>query len=205
MGKFNNKIEAEFDPPRKWILSRALTYTNVDIDEDALERVGVKVIGSRITVKKDFVTDLASVPRMCWAFIARWDVARAAIIHALLYKRIRQYRKAHSTGLKSSEDPKVIDAAKKASDDVFHMAMKDAEPSVAKWKIAAAYYSVRMFGKWSIIPREDDQMATKTSGFVKKDATEKKTCIGGNYGMIKTSSMNKYKRRNYKKYRGQGR
>ena len=106
---------------------------------------------------------------------------------------------------KKSEDPKVIDAAKKASDDVFHMAMKDAEPSVAKWKIAAAYYSVRMFGKWSIIPREDDQMATKTSGFVKKDATEKKTCIGGNYGMIKTSSMNKYKRRNYKKYRGQGR
>ena len=42
MGKFNNKIEAEFDPPRKWVLSRALTYTNPDIDEDALESVGVK-------------------------------------------------------------------------------------------------------------------------------------------------------------------
>jgi len=36
------------------------------------------------------------------------------------------------------------------------MAMKDAEPSVAGWKIAAAYYSVRMFGRWSIIPRDDD-------------------------------------------------
>ena len=205
MGKFNNKIEAEFDPPRKWILSRALTYTNPDIDEDALERVGVEIKGSKITVKRDFVTDLASVPRMCWAFIAPWDVARAAIIHDLLYKRIRQYRAECSKGLKNSEDLKVIDEAKKASDDVFHMAMKDAEPSVAKWKIAAAYYSVRMFGKWSIIPREDDQMATKTSGFVKKDATEKKTCIGGNHGMIKTSSMNKYKRHDYKKYRGQGR
>ncbi len=156
MGKFNNKIEAEFDPPRKWILSRALTYTNPDIDEDALERVGVKVIGSKITVKKDFVTDLASVPRVCWAFIAPWDVARAAIIHDLLYKRIRQYRAECSKGLKNSEDPKVISEAKKASDDVFHMAMKDAEPSVAGWKIAAAYYSVRMFGRWSIIPREDD-------------------------------------------------
>ena len=156
MGKFNNKIEAEFDPPRKWILSRALTYTNPDIDEDALERVGVKVVGSKITVKKDFVTDLASVPRMCWAFIAPWDVARAAIIHDLLYKRIRQYRAECSKGLKNSEDPKVISEAKKASDDVFHMAMKDAEPSVAGWKIAAAYYSVRMFGRWSIIPREDD-------------------------------------------------
>jgi len=156
MGKFNNKIEAEFDPPRKWVLSRALTYTNPDMDEDALERVGVKVKGSKITVKKDFVTDLASVPRMCWAFIAPWDVARAAIIHDLLYKRIRQYRAECSKKLKNSEDPKVIDEAKKASDDVFHMAMKDAEPSVAGWKIAAAYYSVRMFGRWSIIPREGD-------------------------------------------------
>ena len=154
MGKFNNKIEAEFDPPRKWVLSRALTYTNPDIDEDALERVGVKVIGSRITVKKDFVTDLASVPRMCWAFIAPWDVARAAIIHDLLYKRIRQHRKSHAKTL--GEDMKVINEAKKAADDVFHMAMKDANPPVAKWKIAAAYYSVRMFGRWSIIPREDD-------------------------------------------------
>ena len=154
MRKFNNKIEAEFDPHRKWVLSRALTYTNPDIDEDALERGGVKVIRARITVKKDFVTDLASVPRMCWAFIAPWDVARAAIIHDLLYKRIRQHRKSHAKTL--GEDMKVINEAKKAADDVFHMAMKDANPPVAKWKIAAAYYSVRMFGRWSIIPREDD-------------------------------------------------
>ena len=157
MGTFNDKIEAEFDPPRKWILSRALTYTNPDIDEDALELVGVPpVTDSTITVGKDFVTDLASVPRMCWAFMAPWDVARAAIIHDLLYKRIRQYRVKCSKSLKNYEDPKVIDDAKKAADDVFHMAMKDAEPSVARWKIAAAYYSVRMFGRWSIIPREED-------------------------------------------------
>jgi hypothetical protein len=156
MGKFNNKISAEYNPPRKWILERALSYTNPDIDEDALERVGVKVKGSKITCSKDFETDLASVPRICWAFIAPWDVARAAIIHDLLYKRIRQYRKAHRKSLKCSEDPKVISAAKKASDNVFHMAMKDANPSVAGWKIAAAYYSVRMFGRWSIIPREED-------------------------------------------------
>ena len=41
MGKFNNKISAEYNPPRKWILERALSYTNPDIDEDALERVAV--------------------------------------------------------------------------------------------------------------------------------------------------------------------
>ena len=156
MGKFNNKIEAEFNPPRKWILSRMLTYTNPEIDEDALERVGVEVKGCKITVRKDFVTDLASVPRMCWAFVAPWDVARAAIIHDLLYKRIRQYRAEKKKKLGNWEDPKVIREAKRASDNVFHMAMKDAEPPIAGWKIAAAYYSVRMFGKWSIIPRDED-------------------------------------------------
>ena len=150
MGKFNNKIEAEFNPPRKWVLSRMLTYTNPDIDADALERVGIKVTGSRITVKKDFVTDLASVPRICWAFIAPWDVARAAIIHDLLYKRIRQYRGA------GGDDKKIISEAKEASDDVFHMAMKDASPSVAKWKVCSAYWAVKLFGRWSIIPREGD-------------------------------------------------
>ena len=157
MGTFNDKIEAEFDPPRKWILSRALTYTNPDIDADALECVGVSVKATnrpsrvkKITVAQGFVTDLASVPRICWTFVAPWDVARAAIIHDLLYKRIRQYRSA------GGDDKKVISAAKKAADDVFHIAMKDAEPSVANWKIAAAYYSVRMFGRWSIIPKKDE-------------------------------------------------
>ena len=163
MGTFNDKIEAEFDPPRKWILSRELTYTNPDIDADALECVGVSVKATnrpsrvkKITVAQGFVTDLASVPRICWTFVAPWDVARAAIIHDLLYKRIRQYRVKCSKSLKNYEDPKVIREAKKAADDVFHMAMKDAEPSVARWKIAAAYYSVRMFGRWSIMPKEEE-------------------------------------------------
>ena len=149
MGTFNDKIEAEFNPPRKWVLSRALTYKNPDIDEDALERIGVEIKGSKIIVGEGFETDLASVPRVCWAFIAPWDVARAAIIHDLLYKRIRQYRGA------GGNDKKVISEAKKAADDVFHMAMKDAAPSIANWKIASAYHSVRMFGRWSIIPRKN--------------------------------------------------
>ena len=48
-------------------------------------------------------------------------------------------------------------------------------------------------------------MVVKASGFVKKDAIEKKTSIGGNHTKIKTSSMNKHKRQSYKIYRGQGR
>ena len=49
-----------------------------------------------------------------------------------------------------------ISKAKEAADNVFLMAMKDASPSVSSWKIYAAYYAVVLFGRWSIIPRDDD-------------------------------------------------
>ena len=150
MGKFNNKISAEFNPPRKWILERALSYKNDDIDVDNLEKVGVKCPANRITCKKGFKTDLASTPKFLWNLIAPWDIARAAIIHDLLYLKIRQYR------AKMPEDMLSISLAKKAADNVFLMAMKDSDPKVASWKINAAYYAVVAFGRWSIIPRDDD-------------------------------------------------
>jgi hypothetical protein len=90
--------------------------------------------------------------------ISPWDIARAAIIHDLLYLRIRQYRAENE----DVNDPNVEEvmrtyqAAKKAADKVFLMAMKDAQPSVPKWKIYSAYYAVVLFGRWSIIPREGD-------------------------------------------------
>ena len=113
MGKFNNKISAEFHPPRKWILERLLSYKNDDIDNEALEAVGVGGKENEIRCTKGFVTDLASVPRAIWWLIAPWDIARAAIIHDLLYKTIRNYR------AKGGTDKKVIAAAKKASDNIF--------------------------------------------------------------------------------------
>ena len=158
MGKFNSKISAEFHPPKKWILERALSYQNENIEINALQDVGVKVPANRVTCKKGFVTDLASVPRAIWWLISPWDIARAAIIHDLLYLRIRQYRAENE----DVNDPNVEEvmrtyqAAKKASDKVFLMAMKDAQPSVPKWKIYSAYYAVVLFGRWSIIPREGD-------------------------------------------------
>ena len=150
MGKFNNKISAEYKPPRKWVLERALSYRDQNIDVDALEKIGVECPAHRITCKKGFTTDLASVPRGIWNLIAPWDIARAAIIHDLLYLRIRQYR------AKPEPDMQGVALAKKAADKVFLMAMKDAEPKVSSWKIKAAYYAVVLFGRWSIIPREDD-------------------------------------------------
>jgi len=157
MGKFNDKISAEFHPPRKWVLERALSYTNADLDVDSLKEIGVQVTkDGKITCKKGFVTDLASVPRICWMLIAPWDIARAAIIHDLLYKRIREYRAKLDKDNLQYNQISAYKTAKKEADKVFLAAMKDADPSVPKWKIYSAYYSVVLFGRWSIIPREED-------------------------------------------------
>ena len=47
MGKFTNKILAEFQPPRKWKLGRDLVYTTTDLyanEVKALKDVGVAVV-----------------------------------------------------------------------------------------------------------------------------------------------------------------
>jgi hypothetical protein len=159
MGKFTNKILAEFQPPKKWKLGRDLVYTTSDLyanEVKALKDVGVAVVRDTnktetITVPTGFITDLASTPRLLWNVIAPFDVARAAIVHDLLYKSIRQYR--WKKGL-IEEDKKLIENAKVAADKVFLLAMKDAQPKVSGWKIYSAWKAVDLFGRWSIIPNE---------------------------------------------------
>ena len=88
--------------------------------------------------------------------IAPWDIVRAAIIHDLLYKRIRQYRAKEGDLTENINAEEVIDNYKSAyrkrdyfyADKVFRTdAMKDVDPSVPKWKIYSAYYSVVLFGR----------------------------------------------------------
>jgi|TARA_B100002019_G_scaffold189097_1_gene163374 hypothetical protein len=160
MGQFNAKIMAEFNPPRKWVLGRDLSYTTKDLTVEeikALKDVGVKVKRDTnktetITVPTGFVTDLASVPRAMWWAIAPFDVARAAIIHDLLYKSIRQYR----WKMKDKEDADLIKAAKVAADKVFLLAMEDADPKIARWKIYSSWKAVDLFGNGSIVPNENN-------------------------------------------------
>jgi hypothetical protein len=161
MGKFSGLITVEFHPPKKYVMKKDLSYDCGELtknDRMALEGVGINLttndVGmedSKLTVRTGFVTDLASVPRILWRVLAPWDVARAAIIHDLLYLTIRQYRwKNHN------EDKDLVKRAKKASDKVFLCAMRDAVPAVPGWKRYAAYYAVAMFGRWSIIPNKEN-------------------------------------------------
>jgi hypothetical protein len=160
MGQFNNKIMAEFNPPRKWTLGRDLSYTTNELSVDeikALKDVGVKVKRETnktetITVPKGFVTDLASVPRAMWWLIAPFDVARAAIIHDLLYKVIRQYRWKK----KDAEDKDLVRAAKIAADKVFLLGMQDADPKIPSYKIYLSWKAVDLFGNGSIVPNKDN-------------------------------------------------
>lgn len=160
MGKFNDRLMTEFWPPRGWRLGRDLTYTTKDITADeikTLKAVGVKIKRDTnktesIVVPSGFETDLASVPRAAWALIAPWDVARAAIVHDILYKTIRQYR----WKMKTKEDKELVAKAKVISDKVFLLAMNDAEPPVAQWKKYSAWKAVDLFGNGSIVPSKDN-------------------------------------------------
>ena len=162
MGQFNKLLDATYHPPRKWVLNSSLSYDCDELTEeeiDVLKSVGVKVTKKgKVTVPKGFVTDMASVPRLCWAFIAPFDVARAAVIHDLLYKNIRQYRWTWRED--DIREPKLelekIYQAKQISDKIFLCAMNDSEPEVPSYKKNPAYWAVKVFGNSSIIPTKDN-------------------------------------------------
>tara|TARA_A100001011_G_scaffold278263_1_gene288050 strand:+ start:2571 stop:3062 length:492 start_codon:yes stop_codon:yes gene_type:complete len=162
MGQFNKLLDATYHPPRKWVLNSSLSYDCDELTEEDIEilkSVGVKVTKKgKVTVPKGFVTDMASVPRICWAFIAPFDVARAAVIHDLLYKNIRQYRWTWRED--DIREPKleleIIFRAKEISDKIFLCAMNDSEPEVPSYKKNPAYWAVKVFGNSSIIPTKDN-------------------------------------------------
>ena len=150
MGYFNGFLDAEFRQPRNWSLISSLKFKTETLtreQRDLLVECGIQVTKttSTITVPKGYITDLASFPRICWSFIAPFDVARAAVIHDIMYEKING---AFKKGIIESKKEREI--YRKIADDIFLEGMESAEPPVSKWKIKSAYYAVRMFGRWAI-------------------------------------------------------
>ena len=149
MGKFHNLLDAKFNPPRNWTLDTPLKFdsdTLSDEGRDLLKYCGVRVTNKNVvSVPKGSITDLASVPRFCWAFIAPFDVARAAVVHDILYEKINTAYKGEKILTKHDRE-----RYRKVADDVFKEGMESAVPPVPKWKIWAAYNAVRVFGRWAI-------------------------------------------------------
>jgi hypothetical protein len=145
VGQFDGKINAEFTPPKTWVLNKSLSFISNKLTSKqirCLEVVGANInnLTGKITCEKGMKTDLASVPRICWAFIAPWDVARGAVIHDHLYASLRKYYHGNNFHKPTWKKTRAI------SDKVFLLGMNSAEPPVPKWKKYAAYYSVRLCG-----------------------------------------------------------
>ena len=148
MKRFNGLLDAIFLPPRNWVLNNALKF-RADLNEveiSKLARCDVKVNDDgQVTVPANYITDLASVPRLAWAVIAPFDVARAAVVHDILYEKINgAFKKGNIKSKSEREEYRAI------ADNIFRQGMEYAEPSVSKFKIVCAYYAVRMFGRWAI-------------------------------------------------------
>ena len=83
------------DPCHKQALEEDLGFREGSLTKDQIQMlrdVGANIKDSgMITCTKGMRTDLASTPRICWALISPWDVARAAIIHDHLYAKLRLY------------------------------------------------------------------------------------------------------------------
>ena len=96
--------------------------------------------GFIVTAKRGFKTDLASIPRLLWGFIASFELSLVApIVHDLIYG---------SAGAVTMPDGEVMPADKrfdrKEADDLFLELMTRSK--VAYWKRNVAYLAVRAFG-----------------------------------------------------------
>ena len=145
--KWNDLLYGKFKRPKKWMLEKDLSFssdlTKEDIKKFKDAKVDVKITATgKITVPEGYITDLASVPRACWAFIAPFDVARPAVIHDILYERINA-RRPFLTKKEFAE-------MRKLADNVFLQGMNATEPLVAYWKKYRADYAVRLFGRFAI-------------------------------------------------------
>ena len=157
MAGFNGLLDATFLPPRNWTLDKDLIYdcdTLSEKDIKMLRECNVRVSDDgKITIPTGYITDLASVPRAAWAVISPFDVARAAVIHDLLYEYINTQYKTVNESAAAEDGPaskKEREDYRKIADHVFKVAMKNSDPPVPKWKILIAWSTVRIFGRWAI-------------------------------------------------------
>jgi len=157
MAGFNGLLDATFNPPRNWTLNENLIYDCDTLSENDIKmlrhcKVPVGDDGS-ITVPAGYITDLASVPRIAWTFVSPFDVARAAVIHDLLYEYINTQFKTVNNSAAAEDGPatkKERENYRGIADHIFKVAMKNSEPPVSNWKIQIAWGAVRLFGRWAI-------------------------------------------------------
>jgi len=152
MKVWSGKLDCTFHGKMHWELNEPLWFISKHAHQHhgIWKEMGVKITlhkpssSSKVYAPKGYDTDLASIPRAGWAFVAPWDVARAAIIHDVLYGALRDALK------NKTHEVKLVDQMRAAADRVFLEGMLSAEPKVATWKAKPCYWSVRPFGRFAI-------------------------------------------------------
>jgi len=158
---WSGNLDCTFHGKMHWELNEELWFLSHHIVEHRgdWEKLGVKLIKPkdsgwgdkiRIYAPKGYHTDLASIPRAGWVLVAPWDVARAAIIHDVLYGALR------TAFLNGSMDIKKIDKLREVADHVFLEGMSQSEPPVKMWKAKPCFWSVRPFGRFAIRKKGKD-------------------------------------------------
>lgn len=135
---FNQLLTTTFYPPEFWRLETPLQYTP-DLSRDQIEIIyhhtgnKIDLHTGRITVPQNFLSDLASIPRIMWWAIAPFDIARPAVIHDFLYRSMRD-NNSHNRH------------ARAIADKILLQGIEEMWPKVNTLKKYAVYFAVRLFG-----------------------------------------------------------
>ena len=148
---WSGKLDCTFHGKMHWELNKEMWFLSEAANKhyDMWKQMGVKITKTakatkaKVHAPAGYDTDLASIPRIGWMVVAPWDVARAAIIHDVLYGALRE-------AFDSDWDVKIINEMRKAADNVFREGMQAAEPKIPNWKSSPCFWSVRPFGHWAI-------------------------------------------------------
>jgi len=147
---WSGKLKCTFHGRRHWELDEDLSFLSTQAREhlNIWKRLGVNItdvfvgplIGfkAKIEVDQGYHTDLASIPRLAWFFIAPWDVARAAVIHDVLYEALRR----NEINLSAV----TLKEMRKAADNIMLEGMMAAEPTVSNIKVKVVYRVLRITG-----------------------------------------------------------
>ena len=137
---WSGKLDCTFHGKMHWELNKEMWFLSEAANKhyDMWKQMGVKITRTvkregpaptmaRVHAPAGYDTDLASIPRIGWMVVAPWDVARAAIIHDVLYGALRE-------AFETNWDVKLINEMRKAADNVFSEGMQAAVPKIQNFK-----------------------------------------------------------------------
>jgi len=148
---WGGKLKCTFHGPRHWELDKDLWFLSAQAHQyfsewrelgvevkKTIKREGPPSTKAKVIIRAGYHTDLASIHRLAWSFIAPWDVARAAVIHDVLYEALREN--------KVKLTPAKIKEMRKAADNIMLEGMMAAQPTVSNLKVKVVYGVLRITG-----------------------------------------------------------